>query len=216
LRFRSNYRPDIDGLRALAIVPVVVFHAFPAIMPGGFFGVDVFFVISGFLISGIVLQGCSAEVSASLVFMPIASGDFFQHLFIVLAASFTCGWFFLLPDEYVCQVKLFLERRTMHLSPTPHGVYNPIGLTFSVNEGTGGSSPSVLALFARDHRQQTEHAANRTRSKQNTQQTEHPANRTPSKQKQSTNSGSQCYASASCYSPHCSLLFSKSETELWW
>jgi acyltransferase-like protein len=56
LRSRANYRPDIDGLRALAIIPVVIFHAFPAILPGGFVGVDVFLVISGFLISSIIVQ----------------------------------------------------------------------------------------------------------------------------------------------------------------
>ena len=52
-----KFRPDIEGLRAWAIAPVVLFHAFPALLPGGFVGVDVFFVISGFLITQVLMQG---------------------------------------------------------------------------------------------------------------------------------------------------------------
>ena len=50
------YRPAIDGLRALAVVSVIAYHVYPAMAPGGWFGVDIFFVISGYLITGHLLR----------------------------------------------------------------------------------------------------------------------------------------------------------------
>jgi peptidoglycan/LPS O-acetylase OafA/YrhL len=100
LRSRADYRLDIDGLRALAIIPVVLFHAFPALMPGGFVGVDIFFVISGFLISGIILQALQRGRFSFAGFYANRIKRIFPALLVVLAACFALGWFFLLPDEY--------------------------------------------------------------------------------------------------------------------
>jgi peptidoglycan/LPS O-acetylase OafA/YrhL len=68
------YRPDIDGLRAVAVIMVIACHAFPGLLPGGFTGVDVFFVISGYLITGLVLAEMRAGGFTLLGFYAVARG----------------------------------------------------------------------------------------------------------------------------------------------
>lgn len=95
-----GYRPDIDGLRAFAIVVVVIFHAFPRMMPGGFVGVDIFFVISGFLITGIILKG-QADGRFSLIDFYIRRiNRIFPALIVILIGCLLAGWGVLLADEY--------------------------------------------------------------------------------------------------------------------
>lgn len=95
-----SYRPDIDGLRAIAVAVVVAYHAFPKFLTGGFVGVDVFFVISGFLISGIVLRGLDKGSFSFVEFYARRIKRIFPALAIVLAACLVFGWFALLGDEY--------------------------------------------------------------------------------------------------------------------
>lgn len=59
---KTTYRPEIDGLRAFAVLSVVAFHAFPELISGGFIGVDIFFVISGFLITSHIFENLSLNV----------------------------------------------------------------------------------------------------------------------------------------------------------
>jgi peptidoglycan/LPS O-acetylase OafA/YrhL len=100
LPHHPTYRPDIDGLRAAAIIPVVIFHAFPGVLPSGFVGVDVFFVISGFLISSIIFKGLERKSFTFAHFYANRIKRIFPALLFVLSASLVFGWFFLLPGEY--------------------------------------------------------------------------------------------------------------------
>lgn len=100
LRHHPSYRPDIDGLRALAIIPVMLFHAFPSTLPGGFVGVDIFFVISGFLISSIIFKGLQRETFTFSGFYANRIKRIFPALLLVLCGSAVFGWFFLLPGEF--------------------------------------------------------------------------------------------------------------------
>jgi len=94
------YRPDIDGLRAFAVLAVVAYHAFPVTLKGGFIGVDVFFVISGYLISGIILNDLQQGTFSLWNFYSRRIRRIFPALIVVLAAVLIFGWFALFPDEY--------------------------------------------------------------------------------------------------------------------
>lgn len=95
-----SYRLDIDGLRAIAVLLVVVHHAFPTTLRGGFIGVDLFFVISGFLISTIIFQNLQQGTFSFLDFYKRRVKRIFPALCLVLIASFIYGWFTLLPADY--------------------------------------------------------------------------------------------------------------------
>lgn len=95
-----KYRPDIDGLRAIAVLAVVAFHAFPEWVKGGFIGVDVFFVISGYLISTIIFENLDKGTFSFYEFYARRIKRIFPALILVLVACFIFGWFALLADEY--------------------------------------------------------------------------------------------------------------------
>ena len=95
-----KYRADVDGLRALAVVAVMIYHAFPSVLQGGFVGVDVFFVISGYLISGIILDALDAGRFTFSGFYARRIRRIFPALSLVLVAALAAGWYWLYVDDY--------------------------------------------------------------------------------------------------------------------
>lgn len=94
------YRPDIDGLRAIAVLSVVIFHIFPTLIPGGFIGVDIFFVISGYLISSIIFKNMETGSFSFFDFYSRRIKRIFPSLLMILIFVSIVGWISLLPGEY--------------------------------------------------------------------------------------------------------------------
>lgn len=96
-----KYRADISGLRAVAVVPVVLYHAGSSAISGGFVGVDIFFVISGFLITSDIIERIDKGEFSLLDFYQRRVRRIFPALFAMLAACFLMAWFVLPPGEFI-------------------------------------------------------------------------------------------------------------------
>jgi len=94
------YRPDIDGMRTIAVFLVVLFHAWPNWLRGGFIGVDIFFVISGFLISSIILHDIDKGTYSITAFYSRRIRRIFPALILVISCTFAFGWFVMLRTEF--------------------------------------------------------------------------------------------------------------------
>lgn len=98
-RSPAAYRPDIDGLRALAIIPVLLFHGgFPA-FSGGFVGVDVFFVVSGFLITSLVQREIAAGAFSYVAFWERRARRLLPPMFLVIFVSCGIAFAYFLPED---------------------------------------------------------------------------------------------------------------------
>lgn len=100
-----KYRRDIDGLRALAVLPVIFFHAGFSFFRGGFVGVDIFFVISGYLITSIILADREANLFSLSNFYSRRARRIFPPLLLMLLSCLPFAWFWLLPND----MKAFCE-----------------------------------------------------------------------------------------------------------
>ena len=110
-----KYRADIDGLRALAVVPVVLFHAGFEAFAGGFVGVDVFFVVSGYLITSILIEDIENNRFSLVNFYDRRARRLLPMLFFVMLACIPFAWFWMLPiqmrdfSESLIAVSLFVS-----------------------------------------------------------------------------------------------------------
>lgn len=95
-----EFRLDINGLRAWAVIAVVLYHFGVAGIGGGFAGVDVFFVISGYLMCGIVLEGLERGDFSVWRFYLARARRIWPALIVLCTVALVFGWFFLMPEEY--------------------------------------------------------------------------------------------------------------------
>ena len=94
-----KYRAEIDGLRALAVVPVIFFHAGFEFFRGGFVGVDVFFVISGYLITTIIINDLENNCFSFLNFYERRARRILPALFFVMFACIPFAWIWMVPGQ---------------------------------------------------------------------------------------------------------------------
>jgi peptidoglycan/LPS O-acetylase OafA/YrhL len=95
------YRPDIDGLRAIAVLAVIAFHASSTLVPGGFVGVDIFFVISGFLITGLIAKALDADSFTFTEFYTRRIKRIFPAYILVAATTLVISSYLLIPNDYI-------------------------------------------------------------------------------------------------------------------
>ncbi|WP_163920764.1 acyltransferase family protein [Photobacterium sp. Alg240-V54] len=95
-----NFRQDINGLRAIAVIAVVIFHFNSTLIPGGFAGVDVFFVISGFLMTSIIFRGIGNNNFSILSFYKARAIRIIPALLALSSVTFLFCWFFLVPLKF--------------------------------------------------------------------------------------------------------------------
>lgn len=144
-KIQTNYRPDIDGLRAVAVLAVVLHHLSTPLMPGGYVGVDVFFVISGYLITRIISLEIEKKTFTFTSFYERRARRIFPALFAVLLATMVASYFILLPGDmlatmrgalgtlfFVSNIVFWRDMATGYFAATDAGL-NPLLHTWSLS-----------------------------------------------------------------------------------
>ena len=94
-----KYRPEIDGLRALAVIPVILFHSGFEIFKGGFVGVDIFFVISGYLITTILIEEIENNRFSIINFYERRARRILPALYFIMLVCIPFAWIWMLPSQ---------------------------------------------------------------------------------------------------------------------
>lgn len=155
-----NYRKEVDGLRALAVLPVILFHAGFETFSGGFVGVDVFFVISGYLITSILVADLAEDRFSIVHFYERRARRILPALFFVMAVCLPLAWWCLLPKDLrsfstsLAAVSLFVSNVLFWLQSGYFGTaaqYKPLLHTWSlaVEEQFYVLFPLLLLFFWR-------------------------------------------------------------------
>jgi peptidoglycan/LPS O-acetylase OafA/YrhL len=134
------YRPDVDGLRAIAVLAVIGFHVFPTKVTGGFVGVDIFFVISGFLITGILLSDLARNSFSFAGFYARRVRRIFPALAVMLVACVVAGWLVLFPNDY--------QQLGKHIAAGAAFVANLVALHEAGYFDTSGAFKPLLHLWS--------------------------------------------------------------------
>jgi len=136
----QKYRPDIDGIRAIAILAVIAFHVFPNHLEGGFIGVDIFFVISGYLISNILFKNLENDTFIFNEFYARRIKRIFPVLIFVLISCLAFGYFTLLSSEY--------EQLSKHIMASAGFVQNLVLWNESGYFDTSAETKPLLHLWS--------------------------------------------------------------------
>ena len=124
-----KYRSEIDGLRSIAVIPVILFHAGFDLFSGGFVGVDIFFVISGYLITSIIINDLENNTFSILNFYERRARRILPALYFMIIISTIIGWFVLTPIfieiyfKQLQQLHLFTSNYLLYLKS---GYFAPI------------------------------------------------------------------------------------------
>ena len=122
--YPAEYRRDLDGLRGLAIALVVMFHVAPSFVPGGFVGVDIFFVLSGFLITAQLLESLVKKRLSIVNFYGRRIRRLFPALLLVMGTLTVMGPYLLLDEEYAELLRYVSATATSTINKTLIVEYN--------------------------------------------------------------------------------------------